>query len=115
MFTTVLLDSGANLSAINEKMAKALKLEITSPSNQTPKQLYTANGSSMINKGSVTLELNINGRSFKQQFIVLSGLTVRILCGCDFMRNHRAVVDIAKGEVIFQGHLKFPLFGRQNI
>ena len=68
----------------------------------------------MANRGSVTLDVNIDGKNFRQQFLVLEGLTTSVICGVDFLRDHRAVVDMAGGTIIFNGTMSIPLIRKKE-
>jgi hypothetical protein len=113
-YTTALLDSGASISAMGIGMVKKLNLYIKPPTADCPEALYTANGRVMRNQGTVVAELDIGGRRLKQNFMVLNGLTANIICGCDFLRNHKAVVDMAGGTVVFNKAITIPLIRRRE-
>ena len=113
-YTTILIDTGSNLSAINVKMARNLNLRIAPISNKDPVNLYAANGQPIVNRGSVVLPVEINGVIFRQQFLVLDGLTTGVICGCNFLRDHKAVVDMGGGTIIFNETLTIPLIRKQE-
>ena len=113
-FTNLLLDTGANRSAINAKLAERWRLNIDQNIENSPTSLYTANGEAMNNKGTVLLQINVDGKNLEQRFIVLDKLTTNLIAGCDFMREHNAIVDMKEGVAIFNKSQKVPLIHKKE-
>ena len=95
-------------------MARSLDLVIQPCKRQDPQRLFTANGQAMENKGSVEVDLEINGRIYRQKFLVLTKLNTPIICGCDFLRDHNAVINLSVGEVIFHGRFVTSLIRKKD-
>ena len=49
-----------------------------------------------------------------QKMLVLRGLSTNILCGCDFLRDHKVVLDISKEVANFEGAIEVPLIRKRE-
>ena len=113
-FTNVLLDTGANKSAISARYARKMEYNIEPEEENTTTILYTANGQGIRSLGTVTLSLDLCGTICQQKFEVLKDLTTNLIAGCDFMRNHNVMVDLAKGSAILNEQKRVPLIHKRE-
>ena len=94
-----LVDTGAELSLINEKVYKHLKFQPAL--KKTSIALQSANGSNIKVLGTVDLELKIAGMKITQNFIVVSDLNRNVILGRDFLVKNKVVLyyDLMKMRI----------------
>ena len=108
-YTTILIDTGSNKSAIDSKLVRNLNIQIIPAGYNDPKELYAAGGQIMSSRGIVHDYIEIGGRTFKQRFIVLDNLSANIICGMDFLQTFGAVVNLCTGTLIMDEVTSIPL------
>ena len=109
-YVNLLIDTGSNRSAISWQMAKNLNLESLPLKKGDIKRLYACNGIPINVKGQVHVNIDMQGRRFGQMFTVLDELTAGILLGCDFLQEHKAIIDMSMGCINFkQQNITVPL------
>jgi hypothetical protein len=105
--TTVLLDSGSDVSCIStEYMAQIDSCRTLLPSVVT--HGVTANDTALKFEGRVPIDISIDGISVEHMFYVCSGLSSKCLLGKDFMQAHKGVLDFDNNEFTFDESTTVP-------
>jgi len=91
-----LIDSGANVSAMNHKLISSLNLNIS----RTDKNNITGpTGNFLETQGQVKLEINCSNRIINQKFIIIKDLQPDIILGRDFLRKTEAIIDFKINKI----------------
>jgi hypothetical protein len=105
-----LVDSGAEKSCISEEFLKRLRMkpEPLSPDESTC--LYSANKSEIRKRGTVELNVAIQGLVIPFRFYVLQGLSYNCILGIDFLTDAQATIDCNQRLLsLYQGLAVAPL------
>jgi hypothetical protein len=105
-----LVDSGAEKSCISEEFLKRwrMKPEPLSPDESTC--LYSANMSEIRKRGTVELNVAIQGLVIPFRFYVLQGLSYHCIIGIDFLTDAQATIDCNQRLLsLYQGLAVAPL------
>ena len=86
-----LLDTGASISAISEKLAQKLKLTVIA-APRTP--LLSASNQVLETLGSVEVTINLDGLKVPFEFAVIPKLCNDLILGIDFLNLTKAVIDV---------------------
>jgi len=100
-----LIDTGCSQSAISEEYFRELHIPYTALSPAKDSYLLTANNSRMEQLGNIELTLNCNGLKMPYSFTVLRGLSFKIICGIDFLRDCRVVLNCVKNFIMLYDDL----------
>ena len=93
-----LFDSGTTYSCIHPKLAKRLGITEPLPS---PKRFGTAEkGRTVTARERVSLDFKLNGYTFSDEFMIVSGLTERVIIGAKTLQAWRMKLDFENDEVI---------------
>lgn len=93
---TALVDSGADVSAVNAKYLEDKQVKIFE--RDSAFDLRSANRSLIPTRGSCVLEISINKCVcfVPYEFVVIDGLAADLIVGDDFLRTYGAVIDLEK-------------------
>ncbi len=96
--TQILIDTGASKSCVSEAFLKRIHAfrDVESVPSTAPTYLVAANGNELSVCGVVNLKLCIEGLVITHEFLVLKGLSHRIILGMTFLKQCEADVNIAK-------------------
>jgi len=95
---TGLFDSGATYSCLDRDLAKGLGVLEPLPS---PLSLETAEAGRTVRvRERVSLDFHLNGYRFSDEFMVISGLSGRLIIGAATMQKWRFKLDFEADEVI---------------
>jgi hypothetical protein len=93
-----LFDRGSTYSRIHPLLAKRLGVMESLPN---PKRFGTAEkGRTVMAKERVSLDFRLNGYTFSDEFMVVSGLTERVIIGAKTLQAWRMKLDFENDEVI---------------
>ena len=97
-----LIDTGATISAISQKFAQKLNLDIK-PAPQT--HLLAADNQVLPTLGTVEMSVKINGLIIPFDFTVIPSLCNEVIFGLDFLNHTQAVVKVSAQLVSFYDEL----------
>ena len=104
-----LVDSGAKISCMDEKIASRIRVEIQKPSKNKA-CLYGATGNSIPVVGVVDVDVGVNDLRMPTKFYVVKGLFQKVILGTDFLENNKARVDFGAGVISFHDALTMAEF-----
>lgn len=100
----IFCDSGAEINLINTDTAIALqKLNPKSIIRPNKCNIKCANGSLMENKGVISLEMRLGGKSCKHSFILVDSLFPRVILGIKSMKTMGLIINPSKDCVEING------------
>jgi hypothetical protein len=102
----ILFDSGASHDFMSFTCAKKAKLSLVA--SGVPYVISTPRGRVDANQVAQKVSLELSGRIFSINLIILSGQGIDVILGMSWMKLHRAVLDIAGWLV----HLDLPVYGK---
>ncbi len=97
------LDSGACLSIISTRLARALDRPLVPQREEDAVQVRSANGSITTCRGTMRCKFKIGGGEFSWTFQVLDTLPVDMLIGTDFLTRHGAIIDFGSSSLRLPG------------
>jgi hypothetical protein len=103
---TILFDSGASHDFMSFTCAKKAKLSLLA--SGAPYMISTPGGRVDANQVAQKVLLELSGRIFSTNLIILSGQGIDVILEMSWMKLHRAVLDIADRLV----HLDSPVYGK---
>lgn len=93
----MLIDSGAAISAISEKLFNETPSLRHSELQQTQNvQVQSVNGQPLKIIGLITLQVGIGGLTYKLQAHIIQDLHYEVVLGRDFLKEHGAQIDFAR-------------------
>jgi predicted aspartyl protease len=90
---TILFDSGASHDFMSFTCAKKAKLSLVALG--APYMISTPRGRVDANEVAQKVPLELSGRIFSTNLIILSGQGIVVILGMSWMKLHRAVLDMA--------------------
>jgi predicted aspartyl protease len=90
---TILFDSGASHDFMSFTCAKKAKLSLVALG--APYKISTPRGRVDANQVAQKVPLELSGRIFSTNLIILSGQGIVVILGMSWMKLHRAVLDMA--------------------
>jgi hypothetical protein len=102
----VLFDSGASHDFMSFTSVKRAKLSLVALG--VPYVISTPGGQVDADQVSQKVPLELSGRIFSTNLIILSGQGIDVILGMSWMKLHRAVLDIASRLI----HLDSPVYGK---
>jgi hypothetical protein len=102
----ILFDSGLSHDIMSFTCAKKAKLSLVA--SGAPYVISTPGGRVAANQVAQKVPLELSGRIFSTNIIILSGQGIDVILGMSWMKLHRAVLDIA-GRLV---HLDSPMYGK---
>jgi hypothetical protein len=105
----VLFDSGATHNFISKACTKSYRLTITHLS--TLYMISTPGGKTVTQYLAKNTPLNLGGRVYKAGLIILDGQGIDVILGMSWMKEYKAVLDIAACTV----HLESPTHGSVSL
>jgi hypothetical protein len=105
----ILFDSGASHDFMSSTCAKKAKLSLVA--SGAPYVINTPGGRVDANLIVQKAPLELSGRIFRTNLIILGGKGIDVLLGMSWMKMHRAVLDIADRLV----HLDSPVYGKVTL
>ena len=93
----ILIDSGANLSAINQALVTKWKLLVEPPLVS----IKLGNGATMFSKGVTSLTLYLFEQEITWKFYVVSGLPTSLVFGTDLLKDRQAKLDFGSAQLSF--------------
>ena len=116
--TTSLVDTGASVSCVSEDFCVKLFPNLYQKQKGSPvinqaafKAIRGVCGETHPVKGTINLEVNINGLKITQTFHIFSRLQNTVILGIDFLKTSKAQIDVAQGLISFcDGMVHSPLF-----
>ena len=108
---SALVDSGAMISVVGTTYIKALKSRGINPTILPPlyPEVRAVNDAKVAIQGQVNLDVFIGDCNFNQNFHVVPSSAHEVILGCDFLTQHKAVMDFEKLELILPGALPIKL------
>jgi hypothetical protein len=103
---TILFDSGASHDFMSSTCAKKARLSLVA--SGASYVVNTPGGQVDANQVAQKVPLELSGRIFSTNLIILSGQGIDVILGMSWMKLHRAVLDIA-GRLV---HLDSPMYGK---
>jgi hypothetical protein len=103
---TILFDSGASHDFMSFTYAKKEKLSLVA--SGAAYVISTPGGRADANQVAQNVPLELSGRIFGTNLIILSGQGVDVILGMSWMKLHRAVLNIASRLV----HMDSPVYGK---
>lgn len=98
----LLLDSGSSLSLLSESWYMVFRRICKFPEVRKVKvTCVAANGENLPVLGSVKLSVKVQGLSWPITFVVVKGLKVSAILGCDFLEKTKAMLNYASREIYF--------------
>jgi predicted aspartyl protease len=89
----ILFDSGLSHDIMSFTCAKKAKLSLVA--SGAPYVISTPGGRVAANQVAQKVPLELSGRIFSTNIIILSGQGIDVILGMSWMKLHRAVLDIA--------------------
>jgi hypothetical protein len=105
----ILFDSGASHDFMSFTCAKKAKLSLVA--SGAPYVISTPGGRVDANLIVQKAPLELSGRIFRTNLIILGGKDIDVILGMSWMKLHRAVLDIADRLV----HLDSPVYGKVTL
>jgi hypothetical protein len=102
----ILFDSGASHDFMSFTCSKKAKLSLVA--SGAPHVISTPGGRVDADQVVQKVPLELSGRIFSTNLIILSGQGIDVILGMSWMKAHRAVLDIA-GQLV---HLDSPVYGK---
>jgi hypothetical protein len=102
----ILFDSGASHDFMSFTCAKKAMLSLVA--SGVPYLISTPGGRVNVDQVAQKVALELSGRIFSTNRIILSGQGIDVVLGMSWMKLHRAVLDIA-GQLV---HLDSPMYGK---
>lgn len=94
--TLALVDTGATISVISQKLCRSLRKVTTPP---TALSLSTASAQRIHPIAACTAKVIIGDVLYHIEFIVLPSCSHDVILGWDFLSRHHAVIDCAQAQV----------------
>ena len=108
------IDTGSTFTFINPQLTRPPAIKKINE----PIELKTANGTTAHVNEETKIDFSIDSlpkQTFKARAFLLNNLPVDINLGCDFLREHRALVDFDNGKLkLGTGEIELPQSGRQE-
>ena len=60
-------------------------------------------------RGTVTVEVSLEGLLFNQKFVITDGITAEAILGMDFLEENRCVLDLGRRELVAKDKGMIPL------
>ena len=98
-----LVDTGAAVSLVSSEVWERIKPSTAPRMNPVGLRLVGVDGAPLQIQGSVTIELEISGKTFKQELIVVNALISEGILGLNFLEANDCVLDLARGELCSGG------------
>jgi hypothetical protein len=102
----ILFDSGASHNFLSSTYAKKAKLSLVA--SGAPYVISTPRGRVDANRIVHKAPLELSGRIFSINLIILSGQGIDVILGMSWMKLHKVVLDIANRLI----HLDSPMYGK---
>ena len=104
-----LIDTGAGVSLLQEELWKKVEEPKLEPWSE--QRLVSVDGSPIHVLGSTKFEISFAGKNFSQEMVVARSLTTGAILGLDFLQNNRAIIDLEKQQLSFNGSEKIISLG----
>ena len=100
----VLIDTGASSNYISNATLETLlqtgeKLHI---SRVVPVEISLADNTRITTSGKVSLEINIDNKTFLVDFIIIKSLLFDLILGCRFCRENKVIIDFGDNSISFR-------------
>jgi predicted aspartyl protease len=105
----ILFDSGASYNFMSSTCVK--KARLTLVASGVPYVISTPGGRVDADRVVQKVPLDLSGRVFETDLIVLSGQGIDVILGMSWMKWHKAVLDKSARLV----HLNSPVYGKVNL
>jgi predicted aspartyl protease len=105
----ILFDSGASHDFLS--LAYAQKARLTLYTTQLPYSISTPRGRVVANQMAHKIPFELAGRVFSIAFIILEGQGIDTILGMNWMKMHRAMLDISAHLV----HRDSPIYGKVSL
>jgi hypothetical protein len=104
--TKVLVDSGTQISCINERFLNATSFRNYKANKSMVKSIIGAEGINHVVKGQINLPLNFDGKVIYQYFQIIPELRNSLILGMDFLKANQALINIGQKELILNNKEK---------
>lgn len=94
--TKAFVDSGAQISCINERFLNATSFCNYKAKKSMVKINIDAGGTNRVVKGVITLPLNFDGKVIYQYFQIIPELRNSLILGMNFLKANQALIDIGQ-------------------
>ena len=113
IFVETLIDTGASVSILNERVAKQLKLQIQPLDKIKFSSLTSANGSEIPVIGTADVQLYFQGLVIPQVVQVSPLLDHSLVLGVDFLSQNQAILNYRLGVLsLYEDLVRVPLHSR---
>jgi hypothetical protein len=102
----ILFDSGASHDFMSSACAKRVNLAFVA--SRAPYVISTPGGTVDANRIAQKVPLELSGRVFNTNLVILSGQEIDVILGMSWMKLYKAILDIAARLV----HLNSPMYGK---
>jgi len=104
-----LIDTGS-ASTMSERLARDLRLPVSSTHRGDYKCLFTANGSQLHIVGKCDVRMNFSGLIIPHSVIIVRDLQENLILGADFLSQNKVIIDYSQKIVSIAGDLvRLPL------
>ena len=100
-----LIDTGSQMSIIDEQLVKQLRLKSRSPCTGEISMLFSASGSQMPVVAIADLNIYISGLIIPLSVKVVRAMNHDLILGADFLVENQVVIDYSTGVVSIQQDL----------
>ena len=107
----VIVDSGAESTLIDKKLANRLSLKIFEDDSKI--EYITANGEVLKKSGWSIVEIMIGSYKFKQKCVVINNLCANILLGTDALVDHGMILNY-RHKTLSVGKISLPLHTKEQ-
>ena len=99
-----LLDTGAAVSLLREDTWKRVNAGSRTLEPWNKKRLVSVDGTPLRTLGRAKVDLNLAGRTYRQEVLVVSALTAPAILGLDFLQENAVSVDLKRKQLMLTGH-----------
>ena len=97
-----MLDTGAAVTLVLKELRELSKLQGMELEEWNGKQLVGVEGTPLHVCGITQVQISLGGRCFQLQVVIVSGLTVDVILGLDFLEANGCTIDLGKKTLHFQ-------------
>ena len=95
-----LVDMGAGVSLLQGDIWDRVVPENNEMDREVTYRLVGVDGIPIKVRGTVSVEVCLEGLVFNQKFVIADGITAEAILGIDFLEANRCVLDLGRGELV---------------
>ena len=104
-----LVDAAARVSLLREDIWDRVVPESNRMDREVTYRLVGVDGIPIKVRGTVTVEVSLEGLVFNQKFVIADGITAEAILGMDFLEENRCVLDLGRRELVAKDKGMIPL------